>query len=123
MSIHIATSPGEWAERTRKELGDALPHFLEVISVVDDKNYIGQAPAIPKLFQSALYDPGVPHKDSQDFFDAASKPKELKWYDTGHDIDDLGAISDRARFLGKHLRVRNIDAVLRQALGTAGEKW
>jgi len=57
MSIHIATSPGPWAEGVRKELGNQLPHFLEVISVVDAKHYIGRAPAIPKLFQSAWYDP------------------------------------------------------------------
>jgi len=39
MSIHIGTSPGSWAEGVRKELGDGLPHFLEVISVVEAKNY------------------------------------------------------------------------------------
>jgi len=116
MSIHIGTSPGSWAEGVRKELGDGLPHFLEVISVVDAKNYIGHAPAIPKLFQSAWYDPGVPHKDAQDFFQAASEPKELKWYDTGHDIDDLAAMADRAQFLARSLRLKNIEHLLREKI-------
>ena len=115
MSIHIATSPGPWAQGVRKEMGDQLSHFLEVIAVVDDKNYIGQAPAVPKLFQSARYDPGVPRKDAEDFFNAASQPKELKWYDSGHDIDDLRAITDRARFLAKNLQLSNVDAVLKAA--------
>ena len=70
MGVHIATSPGTWAQGVRNELGDQLPHYLEVLSVVDDKHYIGHAPAIPKLFQSARYDPGVPLKDSEDFFNA-----------------------------------------------------
>jgi fermentation-respiration switch protein FrsA (DUF1100 family) len=96
MSIHIATSPGSWTEGVRKELGDQLPRFLTVISVVDAKNYIGHGPAIPKLFQSALQDPGVPSKDAEDFFKAATPPKELKWYDSGHDIDDIAALVDRA---------------------------
>jgi cephalosporin-C deacetylase-like acetyl esterase len=117
MSIHIATSPGPWAQGVRKELGSNLQHFLEVTSVVDDKNYIGQAPAIPKLFQSALYDPGVPRKDAQDFFDAASQPKELKWYDAGHDMDDVGAIADRAHFLAKNLRLGSVDVLLRKVSG------
>ena len=112
MSVHIATSPGPWAEGVRKELGNQLPHFLEVISVVDAKNYIGYAPAIPKLFQSAWYDPGVPRKDAEDFFRAATPPKELKWYDSGHDIDDIDALADRARFLAQTLHLGNIARLL-----------
>jgi dienelactone hydrolase len=119
MSIHIATSPGPWAESVRKELGNGLPHFLEVTSVADAKNYIGHAPAIPKLFQSAWYDPGVPRKDAEDFYQAATGPKQLKWYDTGHDVDDLGAIADRARFLGGALRLKETDRVLQEGIGGA----
>jgi len=117
MSVHIGTSPGDWATRTRKELGKDLPHFLRAISAVDAGNYIGHAPAIPKLFQSAWYDPGVPHKDAQDFFDAATGPKELKWYDTGHDIDDIAAMADRARFLAKALGLEGIEGLLQKSIG------
>ena len=117
MSIHIATSPHPWAENVRKELGSSLGRFLEVISVVDAKNYIGKAPAIPKLFQAAYFDPGVPHKDAEDFFREASGPKEIKWYDTGHDVDDLAAISDRARFLAKSLGLKDVERVLRKKSG------
>ncbi len=117
MSIHIGTSPGPWAAGVRKEMGAGLPHFLEVISVADAKNYIGHASAIPKLFQSAWYDPGVPHKDAEDFFQAATEPKQLKWYDTGHDIDAIGAMADRARFLGRALGLEKIDRVLRAEIG------
>ncbi len=116
MSIHIGTSPGSWAEGVRKELGDGLPHFLEVISVVEAKNYIGHAPAIPKLFQSAWYDTGTPRKNAEDFFHAASEPKELKWYDTGHDIDDISALADRAQFLARSLRLKNIEYLLREKM-------
>jgi fermentation-respiration switch protein FrsA (DUF1100 family) len=112
MSIHIATGPGPWAVGVRKQLGNQLPHFLEVISVVDAGNYIGHAPAIPKLFQSAWHDPGVPRKDAEDFFKAASPPKELKWYDSGHDIDDIAALADRARFLAQTLHLGKIGRLL-----------
>jgi perosamine synthetase len=57
MSIHIGTSPHPWAQGVRKQLGAGLTHYLEVISVVDAAHYIGHAAAIPKLFQSAWYDP------------------------------------------------------------------
>lgn len=117
MSIHIATSPHPWAQGVRKELGPGLTHYLEVISVVDAAHYIGHAPAIPKLFQSAWYDPGVPHDDSVKFYEAATGPKELKWYDTAHDIDDIAAVADRARFLAKALGLPGADAVIASKAG------
>ncbi len=112
MSIHIGTSPHPWAQGVRKQLGEGLTHYLEVTSVVDAAHYIGYAPAIPKLFQSAWYDPGVSHEDSIKFYEAATGPKALKWYDTAHDIDDIGAIADRMRFLAKALDLATADAVI-----------
>jgi dienelactone hydrolase len=117
MSIHIGTSPHTWAQGMRKELGTGLQHYLEVISVVDASHYIGHAPAIPKLFQSAWYDPGVPHEDSTKFYEASTGPKKLSWYDTAHDIDDIGAIADRARFLGKALGLAGVDAAIKKKTG------
>lgn len=117
MSIHIGTSPHPWAQGVRKQLGAGLPHYLEVISVVDAAHYIGNAPAIPKLFQSAWYDPGVPHEDSVKFFEAATGPKSLQWYDTAHDIDDIGAMAGRLRFLAKALGLRGAEAAIRAKAG------
>jgi len=102
----------------QKELGAGLPQFLKVISAVDAKHYIGRAPAIPKLFQAAWYDPVVSQKDAQDFFDASTGPKTLKSYDTAHDVDDIAALADRARFLGNALRLRSIDRLLREKVST-----
>jgi dienelactone hydrolase len=121
MSIHIGTSPHPWAQGVRKELGAGLAKYLDVISVVDAGRYIGQAPAIPKLFQSAWYDPGVPHEDSQKFYEAASQPKELKWYDTAHDVDDIAASADRARFLAKSLHLSGAEGVIRAKAGSGGK--
>jgi cephalosporin-C deacetylase-like acetyl esterase len=112
MSIHIATSPHPWAQEFRKELGARLQSYLQTIEAVDAKNYIGHAPPIQKLFQSAYFDPGVPRRDAEDFYKAASEPKTMKWYDTGHDIDDISAIADRARFLGKVLNIPGTEQVL-----------
>jgi cephalosporin-C deacetylase-like acetyl esterase len=117
MSIHIGTSLHPWAQGVRKQLGPQLAHYLEVISVVDAAHYIGQAPNIPKLFQSAWYDPGVPHDDASKFFEAATGPKELKWYETAHDIDDIAAMADRTRFLAKALRLAGAERTIRSKAG------
>lgn len=118
MSIHIAHSSDPYAEWVRQEAGDNLSRFLQVISAVDATHYIGHAPAIPKLFQSAYFDaPAVPQEASKAFFQAAREPKKLSWYDTGHDVDSIAAIGDRARFLGNALGLKDINRVLQHNIG------
>jgi cephalosporin-C deacetylase-like acetyl esterase len=118
MSIHIGNSSDPWAEWVRQDAGDGLSHFLQVISVIDATHYIGHAPAIPKLFQAAWFDaPAVPHEASRAFYQAASDPKKLNWYDTGHDVDSIAAMSDRAKFLAKALGLKEINRVLRHNVG------
>jgi fermentation-respiration switch protein FrsA (DUF1100 family) len=69
------------------------------------------------LFQSARLDPGVSEAQAEALFDAASQPKTLKWYDTAHDVVDIAAIGDRARFLATHLGLMRIDAILKAKIG------
>jgi hypothetical protein len=53
----------------------------------------------------------------REFFNAASMPKEMKWYDTAHDITDIEAISDRAGFLARELKLQPIEPVLKEKIG------
>ena len=117
MSIHIRTSPHPWAEGVRAEKGDKLEEFLRGIEPLDASHYVGHLAPTVLLFQSARFDPGVPDKDAQDFFDAASEPKQLKWYDTGHEVLDIAAISDRARFLSAQLHLPSIEPILKEKIG------
>jgi len=41
----------------------------------------------------------------------------LKWYDSGHDIDDIAAMADRARFLAQTLHLGNVQRLLNEKLG------
>jgi hypothetical protein len=79
-SFILQSAPGPGRRLQGKKLGSNLQRPLEAISVVDDKRYIGQT------------------RDAQDFF-TDLQPKELKWYEGGHDMDDLGG-SYRSRHLG-----------------------
>jgi hypothetical protein len=36
-----------------------------------------------------------------------------KWYDAAHEVLDISAISDRARFLASQLKLRPIDPILK----------
>jgi dienelactone hydrolase len=117
MSIHIRTSPHPWAESVRTEKGDKLEEFLAAIEPLDAGHYVGHLAPTALLFQSARLDLGVPDKDAQEFFDAASEPKQLKWYDTGHEVLDIAAISDRARFLSTQLHLPPIEPILKAKIG------
>ena len=48
---------------------------------------------------------------------AASGPKEVKWYDTGHDLNDVQALLDRASWLRKRVGLRPIGPILREKMG------
>ncbi len=89
-----------WREATPEE---EWARFLVTISSIDAEHYIGNSAPTPILFQSARYDIGVPEQKSQEFFEAAAEPKELKWYETGHMINDPQAVADRAAWLRRHL--------------------
>jgi cephalosporin-C deacetylase-like acetyl esterase len=117
MSYHLRSSPIGWAADHRRSLGAQLESYLKVISPVDAIHYVGRLSPTTLLFQSARLDPGVPEKDSLEFYNAASEPKQLKWYDATHEVTDIEAISDRARFLAKELKLSSIDPVLRKKTG------
>lgn len=119
MSIHIRTSPHPWAAGIRKELGDKLEPFLKVLEPLDAVHYVGQLSPTVLLFQSARLDMGVPEKDALDFYNAASTPKRLEWYNTGHDVLDIAAISDRMRFLAGQLGLQPAEPVLKAKIGVA----
>ncbi len=117
MSVHLRTAPIPFAADIRKRLGAQLDSALSPIEPLDAIHYVGSLAPAALLFQSAHLDPGVTDEQAQAFFDAASEPKALKWYDTAHDVLDIAAISDRARLLASHLGLKAIEPILKAKIG------
>ena len=42
------------------------------------------------------------------YFAAASEPKRISWYPTGHDLNDPAAWAERAHWLEKHIGLRTV---------------
>jgi hypothetical protein len=62
---------------------------------------------LPALsFQGARLDEAIAQSDTKAFFDAASKPKQMKWYETGRKMDVPTVTKDRADFLTKELGMK-----------------
>jgi hypothetical protein len=102
-TYHICTSPHPFAVGVRKELKDQLLEYVSVLAPLDAILYVGHEAPTALLFQSARLDDGVPQSDAKAFFDAASEPKQLRWYDTGHKMDLPQVSKDRVEFLKKQL--------------------
>jgi len=49
---------------------------------------------------------------------AASQPKIVEWYDTGHDLNDVQALIDRANWLQTQIGIKSILPILQKKLST-----
>lgn len=54
-------------------------------------------------------------KAMKQYFEAAGLPKEVKWYSTGHEQNDIFALVDRVQWLSKKLKF-SYDKVFRGVL-------
>ena len=69
----------------------------------------------PLLFQFARYERYFDKAAMDRYAAAARGPKEVKWYDTGHELNDPQALHDRAEWLRERVGIQPItlDAVKR----------
>jgi hypothetical protein len=47
---------------------------------------------------------------------AASEPKLVLWYDTGHGLNDIGPLIDRANWLHRHIGMKSVAPLLRSRI-------
>jgi dienelactone hydrolase len=86
-----ATPPEEWQA------------YLEAMAPLDARHYIGHAAPAHLFFQFARADAFVAAQDGQRYFDLASAPKQVAWYDgCNHELSAQARL-DRAIFLCEQL--------------------
>jgi cephalosporin-C deacetylase-like acetyl esterase len=69
---------------------------------IEPIRYVSGASPVALLFQIARLDDAVLPEDAQGAYDAASSPKEVLYYDTGHGFSPQ-AIADRYAWLSKQI--------------------
>jgi dienelactone hydrolase len=62
--------------------------FRRAYSVIDAAHYAPRAAPVSLLFQNGRRDSFAPVRQVEALFRAASEPKELRWYDAGHELDE-----------------------------------
>ena len=83
-----------------------LEKYAQVTGDIDAIHFVGRAAPIPLLLQFANYEQYFDKTSIEHYAAAASDPKKVLYYDTGHDLNDPQALDDRYNWLVKHIDLR-----------------
>lgn len=88
-------------------------YFISNIEKLNALQYIKNAAPASVFFQFAQHDEFITKEQSASYFSAASSPKKISWYNTGHPFTDCcEAAKDRLNWLNTTIRKEN-DKVIR----------
>jgi hypothetical protein len=93
---------------------EQLDNYFKTVGPLDAINYVPHAAPTPLLFQFARFERYFSEAAMRRYAQAASEPKLVLWYDTGHELNDLRPLIDRATWLQRHIGMRPIGPILRR---------
>jgi predicted esterase len=82
--------------------GEARETFIRQMAEIDPITHIPDLAPAQVFFQFATDDFHVPKERAEEFFGAAKAPKEMKWYESGHGLNEE-ATKDRMGWLKQKL--------------------
>ncbi len=103
----------EWRSRKSKE---KIETYLSVNARTDPIHYVAHAAPTPLFFQFARFEQYFGEAAMQRYAKAATEPKTVKWYDTGHDLNDVQALIDRAQWLSEKIGIKSIAPIIEKKL-------
>ncbi len=103
----------DWRAAMPAEQQKELEPFFRAVAPFDGVRLIAAVAPAAVLFQYARHDRIVSRETGVRYDRAAREPKALKWYDGGHELNDVRALADRAAFLREHVGLAPIGPVVR----------
>jgi hypothetical protein len=103
--VFMRDDPDIVAFRTSLPAGQ-LETYLKAQSVLSAVNYVSRSAPTPLLFQFSAFERNFERDAMERHYAAASQPKRVLWYDTGHEVLDAQAIADRGSFLATQLGLK-----------------
>jgi len=95
---------------------EQLDNYFKTVRSLDAINYVPHASPTPLLFQFARFEQYFNEAAMKRYAHAASEPKLVLWYDTGHGLNDIQALMDRANWLRRYIHMGPVSPVLRGSL-------
>jgi dienelactone hydrolase len=78
--------------------------WLAAMRPIEPIRFIGRAAPAALLFQAGTKDELIPREDARRYQQAASQPKEVRWYAAGHELN-CTARRDMMAWLAGHIRI------------------
>ncbi len=95
----------DWYLYLPKLEGEAREAFIRRMAEIDPIVHVPNLAPAEVFFQFATDDFHVPKERAEDFFGAAKDPKEMKWYEAGHGLNE-DATRDRKSWLKQKLGLK-----------------
>jgi dienelactone hydrolase len=92
----------DWYLYSPKLEGEPQESFIRQMAEIDPIVHVPKLSPAEVLFQFATDDFHVPKERAEEFFAAAKDPKEMKWYEAGHGLNEE-ATRDRKTWLRQKL--------------------
>ncbi|HET6594271.1 MAG TPA: dienelactone hydrolase family protein [Anaerolineales bacterium] len=102
--VVMASTPRfpDWYLYLPKLEGEARETFIHQMTAIDPITHVPSISPASVLFQFATDDFHVPTDRAEEFFAAAKEPKEMKWYEAQHGLNET-ATEDRKAWLKQSL--------------------
>jgi dienelactone hydrolase len=98
---------GDWSLKYWKKPGaNGAESYRKALKPVDPIGYISNAQPVSLFFQFAGKDIYISKETAMEFYNAASAPKLVKWYDTEHEMMIPQVRKDRVEWVKKQLGIR-----------------
>jgi hypothetical protein len=94
---------------------EKMTAFLNAYDRTASVRFVPHA-AAPLLFQFARHEQLFDRAAMDRYAAAAAGPKSVLWYDTGHDLNDVQALRDRAAWLRTRVGLGPLGPILQERL-------
>lgn len=105
MEALVLEGKGPGLDNFREQQREKIPGALRKLRATAAAEFVPYAAPVQLLFQFARHEREFTEPAMERYFRAASEPKQVLWYDTGHELNDPQALADRTRWLKRALRM------------------
>lgn len=116
-SILLKSNDPDMTALRKQVPADALNKYLDALKPLDAISFVPYAAPTPLLFQFARFERYFDEEAMNRYAAAAGEPKQVLWYDSGHDLNDVQTLIDRGLWMQKQLKLpKSIVDVIRGKL-------
>lgn len=104
--IELRSNDPDIVEFRKNQPPGQLEKYIHVVNQLDAVHFVAHAAPVAVLLQFANFEHYFDKTSMQHYIDAASEPKKVLWYDTGHELNDPQALRDRYAWLAAEIGVK-----------------